>query len=58
MRFQKWENLEAAYNLWFACYNFGRVRKTLRATPAMEAGIADHVWELEELISLSGDRDP
>jgi hypothetical protein len=38
--------------LYFLHYNFFRVHKTLRVTPAMEAGIADHVWSLEELIAL------
>lgn len=36
--------------LHFMHYNFCRVHKTLRVTPAMEAGIADHVWTMEELI--------
>src|ERR1035441_4092148 len=43
---KKWENLQAAYALWFAFYNFCRVHETLRISPAMEAGIADHVWTL------------
>ncbi|HTV83083.1 MAG TPA: IS1 family transposase [Acidobacteriaceae bacterium] len=47
---KKWENLEAAYALHFAYYNFCRVHKTLRVTPAMEQGIADHVWTIAELI--------
>jgi hypothetical protein len=33
-------------------YNFARVHKTLRVTPAMEAGLADRVWRLEELVAL------
>ena len=33
-------------------YNFCRVHKTLRVTPAMEAGVTDHVWTLEEIIAL------
>lgn len=48
---KKWENLEAAYTLWFAYYNFCRVHKTLRVTPAMESGITDHVWTISELIA-------
>jgi hypothetical protein len=40
----------AAYCVHFAYYNFCRIRKTLRVTPAMEAGIADHVWQLAELL--------
>lgn len=34
----QWENLRAAYALHFAYYNFCRLHKTLRGTPAMEAG--------------------
>ena len=48
---KKWENLEAAYALWFAYYNFCRVHSTLRVTPAMEAGISGHVWTIAELIA-------
>jgi transposase-like protein/IS1 family transposase len=48
---KKWENLEFAYALWFAYYNFCRVHKTLRITPAMEAGITDHIWTIAELIA-------
>lgn len=48
---KKWKNLEAAYSLWFAFYNFCRVHKTLRVTPAMEAGIASHPWTVVELLA-------
>jgi hypothetical protein len=34
--------------------NFGRVHHALRVTPAMEAGLADHVWKLEEIVALLG----
>ena len=33
-------------------HNFCRVHQSLRVTPAMEAGIADHVWSIEELVAL------
>jgi hypothetical protein len=33
-------------------YNFGRIHKTLRVTPAMEAGVTDHVWTMEEIAAL------
>jgi hypothetical protein len=33
-------------------YNFARIHQTLRCTPAMEAGLADHVWSLEEIAAL------
>lgn len=49
---KKIENLEHAVSLHFMHYNFARIHKTLRLTPAMEAGIADHVWSLEEIASL------
>ena len=49
---KKWNNLKVALALHFAYCNFCRVHKTLRVAPAMEAGIADHVWELAELIAV------
>jgi hypothetical protein len=33
-------------------YNFGRIHQSLRVTPAMEAGISNHVWSLEEIVGL------
>jgi len=48
---KKWENLWAAYCLHFAYYNFCRIHKTLRVTPAMEAGLTDHIWELADLLA-------
>jgi len=33
-------------------YKFGRVHQALRVTPAMEAGIADHIWSIEEIVAL------
>jgi hypothetical protein len=42
----------AAVALYFMYYNFGRVHQTLRVTPAMEAGIANHVWSIEEMVGL------
>lgn len=47
---KKWVNLHAALALYFAWYNFCRIHKTLRSTPAMEAGITDHVWTITELL--------
>jgi IS1 family transposase len=49
---KKIENHGHAVALHFMHYNFCRIHKTLRVTPAMEAGIADHVWSLEELVAL------
>ncbi len=49
---KKVENHAHAIALHFMHYNFARIHKTLRVTPAMEAGISDHVWELEEIVGL------
>lgn len=49
---KKLENHEAAIALHFMYYNFCRVHQTLKTTPAVAAGIADHVWKIEELIGL------
>ena len=49
---KKIENLEHAVALHFMHYNFARIHKTLRVTPAMEAGISDHVWTMEEIAGL------
>ena len=42
-----------AIALHFAWYNFGRVHRTLRVTPAMEAGIADHAWSMREILEAA-----
>jgi IS1 family transposase len=49
---KKIENHGHAVALHFMHYNFCRVHKTLRVTPAMEAGLTEHVWTLEELVLL------
>ena len=49
---KKLENHGHMVALYFMHYNFCRIHKTLRVTPAMEAGLTDHVWSIEELISL------
>jgi hypothetical protein len=49
---KKVENLAHAVALHFMYYNFCRIHQTLRVTPAMEAGIADHVWTLEKIVGL------
>ena len=48
---KKLKNLAAAVALHVAHYNFCRIHSTLRTTPAMAAGITDHVWELDELLA-------
>ncbi|MXY67088.1 MAG: IS1 family transposase [Acidobacteriia bacterium] len=45
-----WDMLEAALALLFASYNFCKVHTTLRKTPAMAAGLADHPWSMDELL--------
>ena len=45
---KKVENLQHALALHFMHYNSARIHKTLRVTPAMEARVSDHVWDLEE----------
>jgi IS1 family transposase len=49
---KKIENHGHALGLHYMHYNFCRIHQTLRVTPAMEAGIADHVWSIEEIVSL------
>jgi hypothetical protein len=49
---KKIDNLAYAASLHFMYYNFGRIDRTLRVIPAMEAGISDHVWSLEEIAKL------
>lgn len=52
---KKLDNHEHAIALHFMYYNFGRIHKSLRVTPAMQAGIADHVWSLEQIAALVPD---
>ncbi len=47
---KKLANLKAALALHFAYYNFCRIHRTLRVTPAMQAGVTDRVWGLDELL--------
>jgi IS1 family transposase len=53
---KKIENHAYAVALHFMYHNFCRVHQTLRVTPAMEAGIADHVWGVDEIIALVEER--
>jgi IS1 family transposase len=50
---KKLRNLEAAVGLFVAWFNFVRVHETLRCTPAMQAGLADHVWSMAELLQTA-----
>jgi len=49
---KKIQNHSYAVALHYMYYNFCRIHKTLRVTPAMEAGVTDHVWEIEEIVAL------
>ena len=51
---KKVENHAYALAIFYMHYNFCRIHKTLRVTPAMEAGIADHVLTIEEMIETVG----
>jgi IS1 family transposase len=55
---KKFENHAHQIALYFFHYNFCRVHKTLRVTPAMEAGLTNHVWTLEELCGLLPEKKP
>ncbi len=50
---KKVENHAHSVALFYMHYNFARVHQTLRVTPAMEAGIAQHVWSIEEIVALT-----
>ncbi|SRR5579883_3224062 len=50
---KKLDNLKAAVALYVTWHNFCRIHQTLRVTPAMQAGLTDHVWELSELFSVA-----
>jgi hypothetical protein len=49
---KKLHNHECAIALHFMYYNFGSVHQTLKTTPAVAAGIADHIWSIEEIVGL------
>lgn len=49
---KKFENHCCAISLHFMYYNFGRVHQTLKTSPAVRAGIANHVWSIEEIVNL------
>ena len=54
---KKVENHRAATAIHFLHYNFARIHQTLRCTPAMEAGVADHPWTVEEIVGLLEQRE-
>ena len=50
---KKLENLKAAVSLHFAWYNFVKIHKTLRTTPAMAAGVTSHLWTVTQLVECA-----
>lgn len=46
------ENHWAAVMVWYTYYNFCRIHRSLRVTPAMEANVSDHVWTIRELLEF------
>lgn len=49
---KKVENHVHALSLYFMYYNFCRIHQTLRVTPAMKAGVTDHLWDIVDIIGL------
>ena len=49
---KKLENHSAAVALHYMHYNFVRIHRTLRVTPAMQAGLTNRVWSIEDIIGL------
>jgi len=54
---KKLENHIAAVSLHFMYYNFVRIHQTLRVTPAMAAGVTDHIWEISDIVALLDERE-
>ena len=55
---KKFQSHVHALGLYFAFYNFCRIHKTLRVTPAMAAGITDKLWTLADIVALMDARAP
>jgi hypothetical protein len=55
---KKLDNHAASVALYMMYYNFGRKHTTLGTTPAVKAGITDHIWSVEEIIGLLEEREP
>ena len=54
---KKIENLPHAVSLHFMHYNFARIHRSLRVTPAMEAGVSDHLWSIEDIVGLLEEKE-
>ena len=55
---RKFANLKAALSLWFWYYNFCRIHKTIRVSPAMEAKIDNTLHDMEWIVGLIDERAP
>jgi IS1 family transposase len=55
---KKLENHAASVAIYFTWYNFGRVHQTLKTTPAIKAGVASHVWSVDEMVNLLSAVEP
>ena len=55
---KKVENHMHMVALYTMFYNFCRIHKTLRVTPAMEAGLTDRVWDMEDILAIMDERAP
>ena len=55
---KKIENHAASVAIYFTWYNFGRVHQTLKTTPAIKAGIANHVWTVDEMVNFLRRSEP
>jgi hypothetical protein len=51
---KKVENHQHALAIYFMYYNFCRIHSSIRVTPAMAAGVSDHVWDIQEMVELLG----
>jgi len=54
---KKIENHFHALSLYFVFYNFVRIHKTLKATPALAAGLSDRLWSMEDIVTLIDNAD-
>ena len=54
-KFENHMHMVALYTVW---YNFIRIHKTLRVTPAMKAGLSDTLWDMEDLVRIMDERAP
>jgi hypothetical protein len=54
---RKLENHAASVALGYFAYNFIKIHRTLRMTPAMAAGVTDRLWEVSDLVALLEDEE-